>query len=101
MKTQREKNGYRRMVVIVGSRTDKSRKKVNLKLHQMIAETFLNRPIGKEWTVNHKDMNKTNNRLENLEWMTFSQNLKDRWNKWRQLRTPARYAIGETPFYLK
>ena len=88
VKSQKGKGGYRRMVIVVGSRTDKSRHRINLKLHQMVAETFLSRPLGKEWTVNHKDMNKTNNKLENLEWLTISDNLKDRWKKWRSKSAP-------------
>lgn len=42
-------------------------------LHRLIAFTFLNNPKNKEF-VNHKDGNKLNNQLENLEWSTCLEN---------------------------
>jgi NUMOD4 motif/HNH endonuclease len=39
------------------------------KLHRIIAETFIPNPEGLT-TVNHKNKNKTDNRVVNLEWMT-------------------------------
>ncbi len=42
-------------------------------VHVMIAETFLPNPKKKP-QVNHKDTNGTNNKLENLEWATGSEN---------------------------
>ena len=74
LKTSVDKYGYERISIIVGSRTDKSRKHLNLKVHQMVAETFLGKP-----TVNHKDNNKLNNSIENLEWCSASDNLKKGW----------------------
>lgn len=44
------------------------------KLHRLIAKTFIPNPEGKE-TVNHKDENKFNNTVSNLEWMTNEENL--------------------------
>ena len=43
-------------------------------LHRLIAETFIQNPLKKR-TVNHKDGNKLNNKVSNLEWMTDSENL--------------------------
>jgi hypothetical protein len=42
-------------------------------LHRLIAFTFLENPKNKEF-VNHKDGNKLNNTLDNLEWVTCLEN---------------------------
>lgn len=48
-------------------------KLVNLRVHRLIAETFIPKVDGKEF-INHIDGNKQNNRVENLEWCTASEN---------------------------
>lgn len=53
---------------------------VNLKgnallLHRVIANTFLENPNNFK-TINHKDGNKANNSVDNLEWCSYSDNLK-------------------------
>jgi len=45
---------------------------VRRKIHRLVCLAFLPNPEGKR-TVNHIDRNKTNNRLENLEWATDSE----------------------------
>lgn len=40
----------------------------------MVAETFLRKPNDPTITVNHIDFDKTNNKVENLEWVTSSEN---------------------------
>jgi hypothetical protein len=42
-------------------------------LHQIVAETFLENTDNKP-TVNHKNKNRTDNRLINLEWATYAEN---------------------------
>ena len=43
-------------------------------LHQLVAEAFIPNPNGCR-EVNHKDFDKANNRLENLEWVTRRENV--------------------------
>lgn len=50
---------------------DNGRKK-SCCIHRLVAENFLGTEDGKE--VNHKDGNKLNNKLSNLEWVTRKEN---------------------------
>lgn len=42
-------------------------------IHRLIAQLFIENPYEKE-IVNHKDGNKRNNSIDNLEWTTYSEN---------------------------
>lgn len=43
---------------------------------RLVATTFLEDLINTDMTVNHKDGNRLNNRVENLEWLSRSDNIK-------------------------
>jgi len=53
----------------------KSSKMKNHRIHRLVAKHFISNK-SKYNCVNHKDGNKINNHVENLEWCTFSYNLK-------------------------
>jgi hypothetical protein len=49
---------------------------VTRNVHRIMGDTFLKRPSGKgTYIINHKDGDKTNPRLDNLEWVTYSGNI--------------------------
>ena len=45
-------------------------------VHRLVCTAFLGNPIGGRVTVNHIDGDKYNNKLSNLEWSSYSENLK-------------------------
>ena len=69
MKLRQNKNGYMQ----IGLTKHNVRKMTYV--HRLIAETFIENPDNKS-QINHKDGDKLNNSVENLEWVTASENLK-------------------------
>ena len=61
----------------------KDGKGVCCKVHRLVGETFIPNPKGLE-TINHKDFDKTNNSIENLEWLSQSDNTKHYWKNKRE-----------------
>ena len=51
-------------------------KRKGLAVHTAVARTFLSEQYNYGLEVNHKDGNKLNNKLDNLEWVTGSENMK-------------------------
>jgi hypothetical protein len=52
-------------------------------VHRLVAIEFLENPLHKK-EVNHKDFNRSNNFVENLEWVTSQENSDHRWNTIRK-----------------
>lgn len=62
-----DSKGYLRVGLIING------KLVTRKVHRLVAIAFIPNPDNKPF-VNHKDGNKSNNRVDNLEWSTAKEN---------------------------
>lgn len=72
LKTHENSNGYLRVSMNL---TGKSKEYL---VHRLVAESFIPNSENKKF-VNHKDGNKANNHVDNLEWCTRSENEKHAW----------------------
>ncbi len=67
LKQTNKKKGYFSVVLNANKKTKYTR------IHRLVAEYFLSNPNNKP-QVHHKDHNKQNNNVENLEWVTSREN---------------------------
>ena len=63
------KAGYARVYM----RQVSTNKRVDRYIHRLVAEYFIDNPLKKKY-VNHKNCNRADNRVENLEWCTAKEN---------------------------
>ena len=68
-KVRKDKYGY--LVVTL----HKNQKSKTYKIHRLVAEAFIKNPKNKP-QINHKDGNKQNNYINNLEWCNNRENIK-------------------------
>ena len=74
--TKRIKKSFKRPDGYIGIQLYITKEKVkNYQLHRLIANAFIPNPDNKLY-VNHIDSNRENNSLNNLEWVTFEENVK-------------------------
>ena len=69
IKPRLTRNNYARIY----AREDSTNKRKDLYIHRIVAEHFIPNPQNKKY-VNHKNCIRTDNRVENLEWVTSKEN---------------------------
>lgn len=82
--------GYKRISV-----RDETGKSHQIAVHRLVALLFIPNPQQKE-EVNHKDRNKSNNCVENLEWVTKSENELHKWRTQGGMREETKRKIRES-----
>ena len=70
-------------------RLSKNNNKKMVYAHRLVAEYFLDNPLNLP-VVNHIDGNKLNNKVENLEWVSYSENA-EKWHAISQDKPRAQY----------
>lgn len=70
LRQKNTKDGYKEVTLLKGS------KPKSIRAHRVVAFAFLGAPSSPDLEVNHKDGNKQNNCVSNLEWVTSSENQK-------------------------
>lgn len=90
MRPSKNKKGYiAESFVIDGRRITRS-------VHRLVANQFIPNPFNKR-AVNHIDGDKSNNCVENLEWVTDSENMKHSFHQLNRKRSRAEIVICRHP----
>lgn len=63
-------HGYRAIQL-----SDRNGIKMRYYVHRLVALTFFGTPPKSNYVVNHKNLNKSDNRVSNLEWVTAQENI--------------------------
>jgi hypothetical protein len=89
MKPAKDSKGYLRTMILINNKFK------TIKVHRIVAENWLENPLQK-LQVNHIDFNRSNNCVENLEWVTPKENTMHSYNAGR-IKKPVciNYAKGE------
>jgi len=82
LKPQKDRKGY--LKIILEQNTDRTK---HTSIHRLVAETYIPNPHNYA-TVNHINEDKTDNRVENLEWMSNADNVEYSQAKTRLIETP-------------
>lgn len=82
LKQKSDKDGYKLVNLNV---TGKG--KITFKIHRLVALHFIENDCKEKTQVNHKNLIKNDNRVENLEWVTQTENQRHarrnkKWNRW-------------------
>lgn len=80
-KTCFDKYGYERVNI------RNNGKRTNYFIHRLLAIAFIPNPENKP-IINHINGNRADNRLENLEWVTYAENVQDGFKRGRMGKSP-------------
>lgn len=87
--------GYRVYALAIGNKRSKKTKQKLSKMiyaHRLVAEYFIPNPNNLPY-VHHKDENKLNNNVDNLEWVSAQENIRKYYSQNEKNGRPPRYHI--------